>query len=155
MRNGYLSNWYACKFTVDGIEYNSSEQYMMEQKAVLFNDQITRYKILTSSKPKEQKSLGRTVKGFKMLVWLQECERIMIKGLIAKFQQNPTLHEKLLSSEDSILVEASPYDKVWGIYLHDCDPRAKTMAKWQGQNLLGYILMVVRDYLRQDHLNIG
>ena len=28
-----FSQWYACKFTVDGTEYNCAEQYMMHQKA--------------------------------------------------------------------------------------------------------------------------
>jgi len=31
--NQPFSQWYACKFTVDGIEYNCAEQYMMHQKA--------------------------------------------------------------------------------------------------------------------------
>ncbi len=36
--NGYLSNWYRCDFSAEGIRYSSMEQYMMYQKAVLFRD---------------------------------------------------------------------------------------------------------------------
>ena len=49
-----------------------------------------------------------------------------------------------------ILVEASPYDNVWGIGLHATDPRAKDMQRWRGQNKLGFLLMVVRYYLPHD-----
>lgn len=38
--NGYLSNWYLSDFEVNGIKYSSMEQYMMYQKAVLFNDNV-------------------------------------------------------------------------------------------------------------------
>ena len=36
--NGYLSNWYLSRFTVDGQEFSSLEQYMMYQKATCFDD---------------------------------------------------------------------------------------------------------------------
>ena len=36
--NGYLSNWYLSKFTVNDVEFSSMEQYMMYEKAVYFKD---------------------------------------------------------------------------------------------------------------------
>lgn len=51
---------------------------------------------------------------------------------------------------NKILVEASPYDKIWGIGLAVTDPRAADQDKWQGQNLLGKALMRVRDTLRSE-----
>ena len=36
--NGYLSNWFYSKFSIDDIEYTSMEQYMMYKKAIWFND---------------------------------------------------------------------------------------------------------------------
>ena len=36
--NGFLSNWYRCKFVIDDFEYLHVEQYMMAQKAKLFHD---------------------------------------------------------------------------------------------------------------------
>ena len=35
---GFLSNWYLSEFSLDGITFSSMEQYMMYQKAVLFED---------------------------------------------------------------------------------------------------------------------
>ena len=33
-----LSQWWDCRFIVDGIPYHTAEQYMMAQKALLFGD---------------------------------------------------------------------------------------------------------------------
>ena len=39
------------------------------------------------------------------------------------------------------------YDKIWGIGLSMGDPDRLEISKWKGQNLLGYTLMMVRDWL--------
>ena len=55
----------------------------------------------------------------------------------------------LLSTGDSVLVEASPYDNIWGISLAASSPEAQNPVQWRGQNLLGFALMEVRDELRR------
>ena len=47
------------------------------------------------------------------------------------------------------LVEASPYDAIWGIRLAASSPEAQDPMKWRGRNLLGFALMEVRDELRR------
>ena len=44
-----LSNFYESKFTVDGIEYISLEQYIQVQKALLFKDEASYNKIMGST----------------------------------------------------------------------------------------------------------
>tara|TARA_R110002050_G_scaffold86536_3_gene183912 strand:- start:355 stop:534 length:180 start_codon:yes stop_codon:yes gene_type:complete len=51
-------------FTVDGVEYNCVEQYLMYQKAVLFKDDEAAAQIMEADKPGKQKKLGRGVRGF-------------------------------------------------------------------------------------------
>jgi ribA/ribD-fused uncharacterized protein len=73
----------------------------------------------------------------------------MIKVCYAKFIANPVLQEKLLSTGNKILVEASPYDDIWGIGMKEDDPDVENPKKWQGLNLLGQALMSVRTMLRE------
>ena len=53
----------------------------------------------------------------------------------------------LISTKDSILVEASPYDKIWGIGMSANNENIENPLLWQGLNLLGFALMEVRDEL--------
>ncbi|XP_034334941.2 uncharacterized protein [Magallana gigas] len=149
-KESVFSQWYPSKFVVDGVEYSCAEQYMMQQKAILMNDMETADIIMALDAPNEMKQTGRYVKNFNQTVWDQHCTRIVEKGNIAKFSQNDDLKMTLFSTYPKTLVEASPYDKVWGIGLRKNDPRAWSKSTWQGKNLLGEILTRVRDKLREE-----
>jgi ribA/ribD-fused uncharacterized protein len=145
--NGIYSQWYSSRMTIDGIEYNCCEQYMMHQKALTFGDTIIAEMILESSDPKEQKALGRKVSGFNKDKWDDVCIGIVFKGNLAKFSQNELLKKTLLSTDDKILVEASPYDKIWGIGLAEDHPDIEDPSKWKGLNLLGWSITMVKKEL--------
>lgn len=104
--------------------------------------------ILGSPSPAEAKQLGRRVRGFEEEVWDAACFELVVKGNLAKFEQNPELRSFLLSTGDQVLVEASPYDRIWGIGMGERDPRARDPRCWEGENLLGFALMEARDRLR-------
>lgn len=140
-----LSQWWQCNFMEDSIIFCCAEQYMMYKKALLFEDYEHAYEILKANDPKKIKELGRLVKNFDDDIWNCHKEEIVLQGNILKFSQNSKLKEYLINTGNKILVEASPYDKVWGIGMKKesdeiCDPQ-----KWQGQNLLGFVLMETRD----------
>lgn len=143
--NGYLSNWSLTEFTVDGITFSSMEQYMMYEKAVLFKDQTTAEKILQTDDVAEIKALGRTVQNFDDKVWTKEREGIVYRGVSEKFRQNPELAEKLEKTGKEIIAECAVKDRIWGIGLSMKDEDRFCTDKWKGQNLLGQILMRVRD----------
>ena len=130
----------------EGTEYNCAEQYMFARKAKLFNDFESLEKIMKSSSPREQQKLGREVKNFEQKIWDANKVGIVTLGNIFKFSQNKNLKEILLSTKGTILVEASPYDKIWGIGLGVEDKNITNMKKWKGENLLGFILTNVRDF---------
>jgi len=148
--NGYLSNWYRATFMLDGILYFCMEQYMMYKKAELFEDEEAVEKILESMDQAEIKDLGRGVKNYDDEEWSGRRQLIVYKGLLAKFEQNPNLKEELLSTGDAILAECAKGDKIWGIGLAVTNERYLDPEKWNGQNLLGYTLMEVREALEHE-----
>ena len=149
--NGYLSNWFLSEFTVGGITFSSMEQYMMYEKAVLFKDQTTAEKILQTDDVAEIKALGRTVQNFDEKVWVKEREGIVYRGVSEKFRQNPELAEKLERTGEEIIAECAVKDRIWGIGLSMEDENRRCIDKWRGQNLLGKILMQVREDIRHQN----
>jgi len=146
--SGPFSNWHPSPFEIDGVWYNCSEQYMMAEKARLFNDKVNLAKIMASPDPSDQKAYGRLVQGFDKAKWESVAKDVMYKGCLAKFSQDRGLKVVLLATEGTTLVEASPEDRIWGIGLSKNDPRAKDRAQWRGTNWLGETLNKVRDYLK-------
>jgi len=112
-----FSNWYPVQFKdKNGQVFSDNEMWMMYHKALLFKDNESAKKILTCIKnPKKAKAIGRKVKNFNEASWMANYERIVYEGLLLKFEQNFKLKKHLLSTHDRLLVEASPFDKIWGI----------------------------------------
>ena len=145
--NGYLSNWYPSIFTLNGVTFSSMEQYMMYRKAVCFGDDKVAAQILATEDVAEIKALGRLVSGYDENLWNGVRQIIVYEGLLAKFSQNSDLREQLKGTESAILAECAVKDRIWGIGLSMHDPNRLDRTKWQGQNLLGYALMMVRERL--------
>ncbi len=142
-----MSHWYLTRFEVNGVIYVTAEQYMMAQKALLFGDKEVFDKIMSCPDPTEYKALGRQVRNFDPNVWEANKVRIVREGNMAKFSQNEELKEYLLSTGTSILAEASPDDCIWGVGLEEWQPEIGDPRNWEGENLLGYILMEIRENL--------
>lgn len=149
-KNGVFSQWYCSDIIIEGSTFFCCEQWMMYKKAILFQDYEIAEKILRSKSPREIKALGRKVKNFNQAIWDENKENIVFEGNFAKFTQNSYLYAQLMNTNGKIIVEASPYDRIWGIGLSANDPRIYDTSKWQGKNLLGNIIMEVRHSLNQD-----
>ena len=147
---GPLSNWYPSEFKVGGTKYNCGEQWMMHQKAVIFNDIPTASKILLESSPEEQKKLGRIVDSYDDDVWADNRYDVVKLGLTSKFKQNPELEGYLLGTSGYELVEASPTDKIWGIGYGEDDPDLFYHIGLWGENLLGKVLMDIRNDIQKE-----
>lgn len=141
-----LSQWWQQNFTVGSLSYCCMEQYMMAEKARVFGDFQIEKEIMQTHYPKQIKALGRAIKNFSEEVWNQRKYEIVLTGNYYKFSQNKDLKEWLLSTKNRILVEASPYDRIWGIGLSASEPSNLLCnpLNWKGENLLGFALMEVR-----------
>jgi len=160
--NGPCSQWAMANIEIDGTDYNCCEQYMMAEKAKLFEDEEALSAIMGSLNPSDQKAIGKKVKHFDKAKWekIEEngkpyCWNVVYKGNYAKFTQNLDLKEYLFSTVGTLLVEASPYDDIWGIKLGEDDPRALDRNQWQGTNWLGEVVTQVRDDLLKEEANDG
>lgn len=141
---GVLSQWWLSSFTVDDVAYASAEHWMMAGKARMFGDDESLAAVLAARTPAEAKNLGRKVRGFDEEGWGAARFELVVAGNVAKFGQDPDLRAYLLGTDNRVLVEASPRDKVWGIGLAASDDRATDPSRWRGQNLLGFALMEAR-----------
>lgn len=121
---------------------------MMYHKAKLFGDKEIAAKILATNHPKDVKALGRQVSNFDKTVWEYNCDSIVIKGNLLKFSQNTKLLTLIQLHSDKIFVEASPYDLIWGVGLHESDDLILDSSNWKGQNKLGNALTTVAQLLK-------
>lgn len=142
---GIFSNWSPLPADYKGIRFSSSEHLFMYLKAKFFNDEQIAEKIIQARTYRTAKKLGRDVSGFDEDSWKQVREDMMYQALKAKFDTNKEFREALLSKEflGKTFVEASPYDKIWGIGISVED--AFEGKKWKGNNLLGKVLTKLRD----------
>lgn len=147
------SNFWPCKFTNGLVDFTTTEQAFMYHKALMMGDNTTASKILNTAHPKDCKQLGREIKNYDDELWSEIRFGVMVYVNALKFSQNPDFSKELMETGDRILVEASPYDKIWGIGLGLNNPDVYDESKWQGQNLLGKALILVREELKKRRRN--
>lgn len=143
------SNFHLSPMTAHGLTFQSNEQYFMWRKATHFCDSYTAQQILDlpntfplSKLSYESKKLGRQVVDFDTYEWTKVSKAIMVEGLIHKAKANERFAMMLIGAylNGQKFVEASPYDKLWGVGLAADDPLVDDPANWKGQNLLGECL---------------
>ena len=147
---GYFSQWFPVGFVLEGIQYCHAEQYMMAKKALLAGDLESYVLIMHESDPAKCKFLGRNVRGLDAKQWDACKEQIVYNANMAKFSQNKKLRHILLATGSKTLAEASPRDTEWGIGLSAENIDSTNPEKWRGKNLLGCVLMKVRDELKKE-----
>lgn len=143
----YFSQWFPIGFSENDVHYKTAEHYMMAKKATLFGDAETLAKILAAETPDIAKTLGRKVRNFDAKLWEENAFAYVTQGNFLKFSQHEKLKEFLISTGNSVLVEASPNDKIWGIGLSENTTESRNPATWKGTNLLGFAIMEARDLI--------
>jgi len=137
---GKFSQWIKSPFEEFGVQFGCAEQFMMASKAKLFGDNEAYEQIMNTKSPKAQQAFGTKVKGFDKEIWDDNARDIVTLGNLNKFTQNEDLFKLLYKNKDKFFVEASPYDKVWGVGLSETDPLIQNSKNWTGKNWLGECL---------------
>lgn len=130
----FLSNMFPCKIEYEGYTYNCVESAFQAQKN---SSHMYKYG-LTFMDGRQAKREGRKIE--LRPDWEEIKNNVMLNIVMAKFDQNKELKEKLLSIPDSELIEYNTWhDNYWG---HCTCPRCKNKIK---HNTLGKILSFVKN----------
>jgi ribA/ribD-fused uncharacterized protein len=138
----FLSNFYPCKVEYEGVVYPSVENAYQASKTAPH-----RRREFVDISPKEAKKRGKKVP--LLQGWEGRKVEIMKELVWKKFSQNEELKEKLLETGNAILTEGNTWgDEFWGVNLRKKDESSPWSYK--GKNMLGQILMEVREKLRNE-----
>lgn len=137
---GCFSNFSHFEFEINGKKWMTSEHYFQAQKFV-----GTEYeeKIRLLDNPMKAAEFGRNRSLPLRTDWEQVKDDIMRKAVFEKFSQNIDIRDILLSTGKELIVEKSTNDYYWG-----CGKDGS------GKNMLGRILMDVRELLSQEYIRI-
>lgn len=142
--DGPYSQWAYSPFHYRGHKFETAEHYMMFSKAMFFKDHDNALRILKEPDPSEVKKIGREIPNYVEEEWARVRYDVVTIGTILKFSQNPDFYQTMVDDMGKIIVEASPYDRIWGIGLRETDSGIYNIDNWQGDNLLGYAIMRAR-----------
>lgn len=159
VENNIFSQWYqGPPIIINGRQYVTAEQYMMSEKALLFKDLYSYTKIMEQPDPEICKKLGKEVKGFEQALWDASFREIIFHGNLGKLQSDIEFVDALLQTGNAVLIEASPYDDIYGagmrkkdllnpdgsLKVHPKHWHKKNSTK-QAENNLGFVLMGLRN----------
>lgn len=133
---GCFSNFSRHAFSLDDKYWLTSEHYFQAMK---FEGTEHEEAVRQAKTPKRAASIGRDRKRPLRPDWEQVKDDVMRKAVRAKFEQHDNIRQVLLGTGDAQIIENARHDYYWG-----CG------ADGTGKNMLGVILMEVREALRQE-----
>ncbi|WP_414549345.1 NADAR family protein [Anabaena sp. CCY 0017] len=139
---GCFSNFSPHGFELDNLYWYTSEHYFQAQKFIgtFHVEQIRLVKT-----PKDAAKMGRERSRPLRPDWEKAKDDIMRKAVLRKFETHQDIQKILLATDAQEIVENSPIDYYWG-----CG------SDGSGKNMLGIILMEVREILRYNNsLQVG
>ena len=122
----------------------------MHEKALFASDLLKAREIIGEDMPLELWRLGIEVRGIHVGRWRRSAPNLVYKGNRAKFLQNEGARRELFESSGKVLVETSRGDRFWGIGLGMGDGRKVDPSKWDGHNILGMVLIQLRNDLWRE-----
>lgn len=133
---GCFSNFSRHPVKVFGKTFPTSEHAFQSQK---FAGTSLEEQVRKAKGPAQAAAIGRDRKNPLRKDWEAVKDNIMRETVYAKFSQHEHLKQTLISTNEFLLVEHTERDRYWG------DGGNRT-----GKNMLGVILMEVRNKLRKE-----
>ncbi|MBW4644457.1 MAG: NADAR family protein [Goleter apudmare HA4340-LM2] len=133
---GCFSNFSPHGFVLDDLYWSTSEHYFQAQKFI-GTPHVEKIRLVKT--PKDAAKMGRERTRPLRPDWEEVKDDIMRKAVLCKFATHADIREILFSTGNAEIIENSPIDWYWG-----CG------ADGSGKNMLGIILMEVRERLRNS-----
>jgi ribA/ribD-fused uncharacterized protein len=183
-RKNYLSSFFEAPMLIAGHMYPTVEHYYEACKVYALAGPYQAVYLKNATDPGEVKALSKRILGAQgkgkrdTERWKRRDGLLVIRvGLMEKFRQNPKLRAQLFKTGDSLLVQCNQYDTLWSAGLafpefkewlatHKGEElrvpalvnsftikHVPDIAK--GKNLLGFMLMYVRDCLKSEYGKSG
>ncbi|MCM3003597.1 NADAR family protein [Priestia koreensis] len=133
---GCFSNFSPHGFELDGQFWKTSEHYFQAKK---FSGTEYEEQIRLSLSPMEAAKMGHDRSKPLRKDWEDIKDEVMRKAVLKKFTTHMDIQKVLLSTEDKVIIEKTSNDYYWG-----CGKDGS------GKNMLGIILMEVRELLRKN-----
>ena len=133
---GWMSNFAPYPITIDGVLWPTSEHYFQAQKFPGTSHEKAVHELIS---PMEAAKHGRRRDIPLRPDWDTVKDDIMLTAVRAKFRQHEDIRTKLLETRDAVLVEHTANDSYWA-----------DGGDGSGKNMLGQILMQIRDELELE-----
>ena len=133
---GWLSNSAPYPIFLESKMWYTAEHYFQTQK---FYDETVQKEILRTRSAVEVIRIASSPKLRVRRDWYKVKVDFMLTAVRAKFTQIPDLKKLLLNTGDAVLIEHTADDSYWG-----------DGGDGSGKNMLGMILMDIRDELRHQ-----
>jgi hypothetical protein len=133
---GWCSNFAAYPIQLRGKTWPTSEHYFQAQK---FEDPADQEEVRQARTPMLAARMGRDRKRKLRRDWESTKVSVMRDAVRARFSQHEDLKRLLLDTGDAKLIEHTPHDDSWG-----------DGGDGSGKNMLGRILVEVREELRKE-----
>ncbi len=133
---GEFSNFAPYAIKLKNKIWATTEHYFQAQK---FEKQTYQDKIRNAESPMMAAQLGRSRKERILKNWDNIKLNVMYDAVKAKFTQYPELTQLLLDTKEAKIIEHTENDDYWG-----------DGGDGKGKNMLGKILMKIREELQQE-----
>lgn len=142
----YLSNFSPAVIVHEDIVYQTAEHFYQAEKCLHAQDESRRKQVIAAITPLEAKRIADDIKSTPE--WRNVRDEVMKTVLEEKFKQNQSLANKLLTTGDMILNEATNNQHFGiGVSINSREIRDKS---YKGNNMLGQLLMKLRTDLKVE-----